>query len=63
MHSKKKKKTVVFKSFDYQTTAFEIAQIPVQTSPASESEKISQPYAVNSAGATYVRAASSLSII
>ncbi len=53
MHSKKKKKkTVVFKSFDYQTTAFKIAQIPVQTSPASESEKISQPYAVNSAGAT-----------
>ena len=39
MHTKKKEKTVVFKSFDYQTTAFEIAQTPVQTSPVSESKK------------------------
>lgn len=49
MHSKK---TVVLKSFDFQTTAFKIAQTPDQTSSASEPEKISQPYAVNSAGAT-----------
>ena len=49
MHSKKKKKkkkkekTVVLKSFDFQTTAFKIAQTPDQTSSASEPENYHNP--------------------